>query len=317
MVRTLARLGGALVAILVALIGLVVLLFGDRDIPAAELDARYGTPPSQFLVLEDGTRVHFRDEGPRDAPVLMLVHGANDSLFTWNGWVAALSDRFRIVRLDLQAHGLTGAVPSGDYSTEAMVDLVDRLRARLGIARLAIAGNSMGGGVSWRYALAHPDVVSALILVDAGGYPMTGPPPLVFRMQRIPLVRDLLTVVTPRAIVAASLRRFVGDPAVVTPDLVTRMHALLLRAGTREAVISRQSEPPKSAEAWRDMGRIAAPTLILWGARDPVIPVALADRFAADIPGSKLIIYPDLGHLPQVEAPERTAADVAAFLGGS
>src|SRR6476661_4331120 len=101
--------------------GFLLLLAGvfwyssQPDIPRAVLEAKYAVPPSQFLTLTDGTRAHVRDRGPRDALALVLVHGSNASLFTWEPWVKRLSDRFHIITLDLPGHGLTGAVPNGDY----------------------------------------------------------------------------------------------------------------------------------------------------------------------------------------------------------
>src|ERR1700744_2613981 len=106
------------------LIGLIVLIalaagafwyFSTPDISRAALEAKYGTPPSQFIVLPDGARAHVRDEGAKTAPVLVLVHGSNASLFTWDPWVARLKNSFRIVRMDMPGHGLTGSGPNHHY----------------------------------------------------------------------------------------------------------------------------------------------------------------------------------------------------------
>src|SRR5215468_5848338 len=102
------------------------------DIPRAILEAKYAVPPSQFLTLPDKTRAHVRDRGPRDALALVLIHGSNASLFTWEPWVTRLSDRFRIITLDLPGHGLTGAVPNRDYTQEGMVKFIDELAGILG-----------------------------------------------------------------------------------------------------------------------------------------------------------------------------------------
>src|SRR5947209_12629477 len=82
------------------------------DIPRSTVVAKYARPPSQFLTLADGTRVHFRDRGPRSAPALVLIHGSNASLFTWEAWARRLSDSFRVITIDMPGHGLTGALPS-------------------------------------------------------------------------------------------------------------------------------------------------------------------------------------------------------------
>ena len=99
---------GILVAIAAILVGGYFFL-SVPEIPRSVLEAKYATPPSQFLALKDVPRVHYRDQGPKTAPVLVLVHGSNASLFTWEPWVARLGDTFRIVTIDMPAHGLTGA----------------------------------------------------------------------------------------------------------------------------------------------------------------------------------------------------------------
>jgi pimeloyl-ACP methyl ester carboxylesterase len=173
---------GWVLAALAACLGLALLLLRTPDIPLDELKARYANAGSQFLEVKPGLAVHVRDEGPRNAPALLLVHGSNASLHTWEPWVARLSGHYRIISLDLQGHGLTGPDPAACYTPACMADTVEAVRARLGIPEMALAGNSMGGLVATSYALKHPDRVAALILVDASGAPIKadGPPPIGF-----------------------------------------------------------------------------------------------------------------------------------------
>src|SRR4029079_1290764 len=103
--------------VIAGLLGFGYLNFTAPDIPRGILEAKYATPPSQFVTLPDGARVHYRIRGKADAPLLVLLHGSNASLFTWEPWSKNLSDQFRVVSLDLPGHGLTGAVPSHDYSS--------------------------------------------------------------------------------------------------------------------------------------------------------------------------------------------------------
>ena len=141
----------------------------DRSV--AELRPRWGAPPSIFLDI-DGMPVHVRDEGPRDdeSPIVLL-HGFGSSLHAWDGWAEALRDKRRVVRLDLPGFGLTGPSPDNVYGLERDMRVTLAVLDRLGIARAVIGGNSLGGAVSWRMALAHPARVEKMILVDAGGYP--------------------------------------------------------------------------------------------------------------------------------------------------
>ena len=145
------------------------------DLPAEQLEDRYAPAPSRFEEVS-GVRLHFRDEGPvpdgsSPPPVLFLLHGTAASLHTWNGWVAELGDRYRLVRLDLLGFGLTGPAPDHDYSIESQVELLADLAAHLGVGRMAVAGSSLGGRIAWALAASHPDLVSHLVLVAPAGAP--------------------------------------------------------------------------------------------------------------------------------------------------
>ena len=145
----------AVAAIIIAALCGAYFAFDQPDIPRRLLEAKYAGAPSQFVVLKGGARVHYRDRGPRDAPVLVLLHGSNSSLFDWEPWSKILSDRFRVISLDLPGHGLTGAVANGDYSEPGMTVFVEAFADKLGLGRFAIGGNSMGGGVAARFAELH------------------------------------------------------------------------------------------------------------------------------------------------------------------
>jgi pimeloyl-ACP methyl ester carboxylesterase len=308
--------------LLIVVGAIVVLLAGGfwalstPDIPRATLEAKYAKPPSEFLMLPDGARAHVRDRGPRDAPALVLIHGSNASLFTWEPWAARLSGQWRVVSMDMPGHGLTGAVPNGDYSQEAMVRFTAEVADKLGLHSFALGGNSMGGGVAARFAEEHPNRVSALILVDAGGMPTKeqgSSIPLVFRIARMPVVNQLLLHITPRSLVSEGLNDAIVRKNVLTDQMIDQYWDFARMAGTREATRARFALPWNTAVA-DDIGKITAPTLILWGEKDGLIPVEAAHRFHDAIKGSKLIIYPGTGHIPQEEVADRSAKDVADFL---
>jgi pimeloyl-ACP methyl ester carboxylesterase len=302
-----------LMIVVIAAGGLIIFRTPDTD-PAA-MRAKYGGPPSQFVDLGGGLTVHLRDTGPRDAPVLVLLHGSNASLFTWEPWAARLEKDYRIVRFDLPGHGMTGASPTRAYSTAAYVDVVERVRAKLGLTRFAIAGNSMGGGVAWHYALAHPERVAALVLVDSVGQPEPGVDnaPLLFRIARVPVLRELAVVVTPRSWISDTLpyafvdRKFADDKAI---DLYWEM---LRYPGNRVATIERFATKPDYATP-QMLGALKMPVLILWGADDQLIPATSGNWLHEHIPGSKLIVYPQTGHIPMEERADASAADLRAFL---
>src|SRR5262245_60680686 len=286
------------------------------DIPRAILEAKYGGPPSQFLMLPEGTRAHVRDRGPRDALALVLIHGSNASLYTWEPWVKRLSDRFRIVTVDLPGHGLTGAVPNGDYTQEGMVKFIDEVAARLGLHRFAIGGNSMGGRASVLFTIKHRERVTHLILVDSGGLPtkQVASTPLAYRLMGIPIANRLLLHITPRSLVVDGLNSAIVHKEIITDEMIDRYWDFSRMAGTREATIVRNKIRDKPIR--NDIPNIKTPTLILWGENDRTIPVEAAYAFHAAIAGSKLIVYPKTGHVPQEELADESAADVRAFLSG-
>jgi pimeloyl-ACP methyl ester carboxylesterase len=188
-----------------------------------DLRTRWAPPPSTF-VAAGGLNVHLRDEGPReDRSPIVLLHGTGSSLHAWEGWVEALKSRRRVIRYDLAGFGLTGPSPDGIYSLENDVRLLMALLDKLGIERCVLGGNSLGGAIAWRTALAHPARVEKLILVDAGGYPPHATSiPLGFRLARLarlPFVATIFEHVLPRSLVAQGFRNIYGDPGKVTQDV--------------------------------------------------------------------------------------------------
>ena len=306
-------------AILLVLCGVGLFLAAVPDVPAAELDQRYGTPPSAFLILPSGTRAHYRDRtGPPGAPVVVLVHGSNASLHTWEPWVERLSGHVRIVSVDLPGHGLTGATVEQDYTIAGMAAFLDAFTKALGLDQpFVLAGNSMGGNVAWRFALAHPDRVAKLVLVDAGGVVVPGtdaPVPLAFRIARTPGLREIARFVTPRSLFDSGLHDAFYDPALVTPAMVDRYWELNRRPGTRAANVARFSLP-FDVEPANHLGELKLPVLILWGRQDKIVSVHSADVFKAALPQAELKIYDQCGHLPMEEKPDQSAADLLAFIG--
>lgn len=298
-----------------AVAGIIATWAPDRTV--AQLAPRWAPAPSQFISVQ-GMQIHVRDEGPRDDPVpLVLLHGTSASLHTWDGWVQALQGQRRVIRFDLPGFGLTGPHPDNDYSAEAYVRTVQGVVDALGVKNFVLAGNSLGGYVAWSTAVALPQRVQRLILVDAAGYPLPSQSvPIGFRIAQIPGLRRLMEVILPRGVIASSLRNVYGNPDKVTPELIDRYYELTLRAGNREALGYRFAQM-RPADLEKRVGQIKTlqlPTLILWGARDRLIPVQNAVRFAADIVGSKLVVLDELGHVPQEEDPLQTVSLVRSFL---
>ena len=305
----------AVVGVVFAVAGVVATWAPDRSVE--QLAVRWAQSPSQFIAV-GGLQVHLRDEGQRDDPVpLVLLHGTSASLHTWDGWVTDLKDTRRVIRFDLPAFGLTGPDSQNDYSLEAYVRLVERVVNAMGIQNFVLVGNSLGGQVAWATAAALPHRVRQLVLVDASGYPPVPQSiPIGFRIVRIPGLRWLAEVVLPRGVIQASLRNVYGDPAKVTPALVDRYYELTLRQGNRQALAYRFDQMQKAdvSKGLAAIRKLKLPTLILWGGKDRLIPVENGRKFAADIAGSQLVVFDDLGHVPQEEDPQRTVQALRKFL---
>lgn len=302
-------------AVITLILGAAFLIFRTPDTDPTEMRAKYGAAPSQFVDLGGGLTVHLRDEGPRDALPIVLLHGSNDDLHTWDAWAATLSKQYRVVRFDTIGHGLTGAAPDKVYTPQAMADLVGKVADKLGLPKFVLGGNSMGGGISVLYATQHPERLAGLVLVDAGGAPKKAAEPgnIGFKIAAMPGINQLMLHITPRSIIEKSLRQSVTNADFVTPAVVDRYWELLRYPGNRAATLQRFTASRNAFDRNLIAG-IKVPTLILWGEEDKLIGVDGARWYAEAIAGSTLKIYPKIGHLPQLEHPATSAADIATFL---
>jgi pimeloyl-ACP methyl ester carboxylesterase len=314
-----------LIESLLRALGLLLLLgaFGiaatkapDRSLES--LIPQWAPAPSEFIDL-NGQLLHMRDQGPRSDPLpIVLIHGTSSSLHTWEGWVSELSKTRRVISFDLPGFGLSGPAEAGDYSAKAYAKLVRNLLQHLQLDRVVLAGNSLGGEIAWMVAATEPQHepkrVAALILVDAGGYAFTPESvPLGFQLARMPVLGALSEHVMPRSVIERSLKSVYGDASKVRSGLVERYYELTLRAGNRAALRQRMDQMTLGDQA-ELIKTLRHPTLILWGAKDKLIPPGNGEAFAHDIKGSRLVTFPELGHVPQEEDPITTLAPVQVFL---
>lgn len=309
------RIGLGVLGVIVAAAVIGGAVLRRPDIPYETLEQRYAVATSRYADLPGGFRAHYRDDGPSGAPVIVLVHGFGDSFLSWEGWINVLARDFRVITVDLPGHGLTrapkGYAPSGVDQVTFITDLV---RAA-GVDRYAIAGSSMGGGVAWRTALANKEKVWSLILMDAAGWPnaSSAPPSFAFKLLTSPVGRFYLETAETRPITSESLKANFVNAAIVTPAFVDRWVAVQRAPGHRPILMQTLGGDASPATP-ETLAGISAPTLVLWGEEDKVLEVKSARRFAEAIPGATLITYPGVGHLPQLEIPERSAEDARAFL---
>ena len=307
---------GIIVAVIVVLLAAAWLKLRGPDIPYADLEAKYAGGASHFVDLPGGFHAHYEETGDTTLPLLLLLHGYGDSYTSWDGWTQELTGKFHIIRLDFPGHGLTRAPEGYVLGADTLADFVDAFAGALSLPKFAVAGNSMGGGVAWQLAVRHPDRVGALVLVDAAGFPNEKPPakiPLAFKILQYPVGRAFLRNIDNRPLIDEGLKTDVYDKKVITPAFVDRW-AEFQRAPGHRAILMSLNPTGFGSASVAVLQTIKVPTLVINGEQDVLVEPASARKFAAAIPGAKLLIYPNVGHLPQVEIPQRSAADVAAFL---
>jgi pimeloyl-ACP methyl ester carboxylesterase len=292
----------------------VILLFVNRDIPLNELKIKYANSSSSFIAV-NGMDVHFRDEGLQtDTIPIVLIHGTGASLHTFNAWSDRLKKSHRIIRMDLPAYGLTGPFPDGNYTMAHYTTFLKDFLTALNIKQCVLAGNSLGGAIAWNFTLEQPSMVTKLILIDASGYPIASKSvPIAFSLAKIPVINKLLSFITPRFLVRASVENVYFDSSKVTDLVVERYFNLTLRAGNRKAFVDRL-KTPKDTSTYNNIKYIQQPTLILWGSQDLLIPVENAYKFQEDLPNNTLVILENTGHTPMEESPLESLAPVLNFL---
>jgi pimeloyl-ACP methyl ester carboxylesterase len=258
-----------------------------------------------------------------DGELLVLLHGIAGSAQTWAPVLQAMAargDRRRVLAPDLLGHG-ESAKPRGDYSLGAYASGVRDLLAALGHTHATVVGHSLGGGVALQFAYQFPEICDRLVLVDSGG--LGREVSLALRAVALPGAEWVLPLLADRHVVAAvsALGRLVEMlPVRLSPSLQesARSFASLAESANRSAFVH-------TARSVIDLGgqRVDAgdrlylaaqlPTLVVWGGRDGVIPVAHAHRAVDRMPGAELAVFEAAGHFPHCDEPQRFATLLAEF----
>ena len=295
---------------------LVLFILCERDRPVKELIPIYANSSSQFMSIL-GMQVHYRDQGVQsDSVPLILLHGMSSSLNTWDSVVFYLANHRRVISLDLPGFGLSGPSPENMYNFDYYNKFIDSFTRRLQLTKFTLVGNSMGGSIAWNYALFNPAVVDKLVLIDAVGYPKRGESgSLGFKIASTPVINNILLFATPKALVRKSLETIYFDQSRVTDAQVDRFHDMAIREGNRAAALLIFKGSFGTSKFKGKIKEIKTPTLVLWGEKDNLISVENAYQFNQDIKGSKLEVYPNVGHVPMEEIPEQVAKSILDFIG--
>jgi pimeloyl-ACP methyl ester carboxylesterase len=300
---------------------LVLLLSSYRgDLPLERLTATYTDENSYFLKV-DGINVHVKVKGSGEP--IFLIHGSFSSLHTWEEWEKELSPFFMTISMDLPGHGLTGPDIQKRYGMMDYADLIFGIADQLGLKEFHVAGNSMGGGVALYMASEHPERILSLNLIDSSGAPPKAVSDtttaksynsgaFIFKVAQNPIFNKLLLKCTPKTVFKMNLKQVFYDSDKITDGMVSRYYHLLRREGNRQATLDRLTvrRPYKV-----DFDKLNMPVLIMWGAHDNWIPLSNGERLAAAIPGSKLKVFENAGHVPMEEIPTDTVMEYLSFLG--
>jgi pimeloyl-ACP methyl ester carboxylesterase len=304
------RIGLAIAAAVVVLLLAAAAWLWTPDRPLATLEAKYLRSPKDMIEVA-GVRLHVRDDGPRTAPAIIMIHGFGASLQTWEPWAEALDPKFRVIRFDLPGAGLSSPDPRGDYTDARTIAVLLALMDRLGVAKASLIGNSIGGRIAWTFAAEYPDRVDKLVLISPDGF--ASPGFAYGQAPKVPATLGLTRYVLPKSLLRASLKPAYGDPAALTDPTVDRYYELMLAPGVRQALLQRLKETvlvdPRPL-----LHAIKAPVLLLWGERDGMIPFSNARAYLQTLPDARLAALPTLGHVPQEEAPAISLRPVEAFL---
>ena len=300
----------AILLISTVLLALAAYVLWEPDLGFAELQKRYGST-SNNVVNVDGMRIHYKDTGPQDAPVLLFLHGFGSSLQTWDVWAGSLEQKYRVIRLDLPGFGLTGPSPSNDYSELNDVNTLTQFVDKLGVSELSVIGHSMGGKIAWTFAAAHPDRVKALVLMAPDGFPQ--PEAIGTKPYAMPAIMGLMKYCLPSYAVRKSIEPAFADASALDDKMVSRYHDMLRAPGVRAAILERGNQTIYTDPVPR-LRKIKAPTLLLWGEEDKMIPSSNATSYAGVLAQSKTVFIPKLGHLLHEEQANIGLAKVTEFL---
>jgi pimeloyl-ACP methyl ester carboxylesterase len=255
-------------------------------------------------------------DGQERRPQLLLVHGFNAWADLWRPNLEALSaDGRRVVAVDLPVHG--GTAPparAADLSVPGFVRFLAAFLDQVGLSRADVVGHSFGGLLAARLALTHPGRVGRLVLVSPAGLGLSVPLRTMAAFTRL-LAGTLLRGPDPER----SRRYVLSYVCVGKPELDESLLALIgagWRDPLRRLALARLGFAflAKEANVRRDLGRIAAPTMLLWGEGDRLLPVAMGTRARASLPGRRLVVFERCGHIPNLEWPRRFEEAVVRFL---
>lgn len=307
--------------ILLALVAVLLIAFAvfwfSRPVDVSFDELKATIPHSEYskFVEIGGVKIHYQEKGT--GTPLVLIHGYTSSVYTWKDLFEPLSQKYRVIALDLKGFGFSEK-PDGDYSRRAQAEIVFGLLEHLKIEKAWLAGNSMGGETALNVALFHPEKVSGLILIDSAGVKIAGRETLAPWYLQVPVLGRVLTslALTSDKIVRQGLEKSFYDDAKINDARVSFYYQpLKTRGGQLAAMRAREQFNLYPVE--NDLNKTSVPALIIWGAEDHIIPLEAGKKMNSEVKNSKLVTFENCGHLPQEEMPEKTFQEMTNFIDGA
>ena len=254
-----------------------------------------------------GAKIHYLEAG--SGPAVILIHGLGGNTTNWTPTIAPLAQKYHVLVPDQIGFGKSDK-PMLNYRVGTLVDFLDGFYKQVGIQKASLVGNSLGGFTAAAFAIAHPEKVDKLVLVDAAGFAVTG--------GIDPKVRDGLNPSTRQQIKDLIGLVFYNKETLSSDAAVDAFLASRVTAGD-QYTIQRFIDSVGRGEDMLDgkLGAIKHPTLVVWGREDGLTPIAMGLRFNKEISGSQLLVIEKCGHVPQLEKPAEFNAGLLKFLGAA
>lgn len=284
----------------------------SRYLSLEQLRATYGDEAGKIALI-DGLEVYYKDEG--QGPVIFMVHGSQSSNRTWDGVASRLTDRYRVIRYDIPPQGLSGPVSDEIAASLQAEELAEKLLEQLGVKSLTFVGVSSGGTLGVYLAARRPDLVERLIVSNMPADTVTTthlPPSTEFdeakRIAEETGFRD-------RRFWDAFLSYFSGDPERFDEATRAAFYDFNRRA-PEPNLISLVAKVVDQQKAKAAMKSVKAPTLLIWGGSDFLLPPSAAHALATYLSSTQvsMVMMPDVGHYPPFEAPARFADLVRMYI---
>ncbi len=295
-------------------LGLGALAYGNRRVDEWENRTTNDAPDGHYMMLADGTRVHYIVEGHPDGEAVIFIHGWRDSAYTWHKNVSALSPYYRVYALDLPGFGYSTRYSEAIYTISQFADWVAQFIESLQIPRAHLIGNSLGGATALKLSYERPDLVNKLVVEDAWAYPLFEELAWFIRLLPRFVSRGLVGLVaTNRRILEVFSQRSHGDARRYDPSWTEIVEGTSRVRGSIDALMA-MAGLPRGHDVWRGFDRCQSETLVIWGERDLTFPVSHGERLARELKNARLVVLPKAGHVPHAEFPEEVNKLLLEFL---